>query len=68
MIRRFILSFCCAWFAFVQTLPARHKILFNRFHEPEIEILIADGDGKNERVLPPHLESEYSPSYSPDGK
>jgi Tol biopolymer transport system component len=48
--------------------PSRHRILFNRFRVPEIEIMIAGADGKNERVLAPHGEIEYSPSYSPDGQ
>src|SRR5438105_648103 len=51
-----------------QTGPPRHRVLFNRFRMPEIEIVIADADGKNERVLAPHGGIEYSPAYSPDGK
>src|ERR1043166_7317293 len=34
--------------------------------------MVADGDGKNERVLAPHsgdpIGAEYSPSWSPDGQ
>ena len=49
-----------------------HKILFNRFLWPEIKIVIADADGKNERVLAPHpgvpIATEYSPSWSADGR
>lgn len=46
----------------------KHKILFNRFRVPEAQIMIADADGKNERLLAPHGDLEYSPSYSADGK
>src|SRR5262252_3096426 len=53
---------------FAESPSPRHRVLFNRFRMPEIEIMIADADGKNERVLAPHEEIEYSPSYSPDGK
>jgi len=53
---------------FAQTAPPKHRVLFNRFLMPEIEIVIADADGKNERVLAPHVGIEYSPSYSPDGR
>jgi TolB protein len=53
---------------FAQSVPPTHRILFNRFRMPEIEIMIADADGKNERILAPHGEIEYSPSYSSDGK
>lgn len=52
--------------------PAKHKVLFNRFRMPETQIVIADADGKNERVLAPHAgvpnALEYSPSWSPDGQ
>lgn len=58
----------CLAAGFAQTAPPKHRVLFNRFRKPEIEIMIADADGKNERVLAPHGEIEYSPSYSPDGK
>jgi len=62
----------CAAAALVQAAPRRHKILFNRFLSPEIQIMIADADGKNERVLAPHaavpIGAEYSPSWSPDGQ
>jgi TolB protein len=64
----FLTTFLCLAAGFAQTAPARHRILFNRFRVPEIEIMIADADGKNERVLAPHGETEYSPTYSPDGK
>src|SRR6266403_1574440 len=47
---------------------ARHRVLFNRFRFPEIALFLADADGKNERPLVPHKESEYSPSLSIDGK
>src|SRR3974390_3050365 len=53
---------------FAQTAPPKHRILFNRFRVPDVEIVIADADGKNERVLAPHNGMEYSPSYSVDGK
>jgi Tol biopolymer transport system component len=58
----------CISDAFSQSVGAKHRILFNRFRMPEIEIMIADADGKNQRVLAPHGEIEYSPAYSPDGK
>ena len=62
----------CAAVAAAQVPPPTHKILFNRFRVPEIEIMIADADGKNERVLAPHagapIATEYSPSWSPDGQ
>jgi Tol biopolymer transport system component len=47
---------------------AKHRVLFNRFRVPEIAIFLADADGKNERPIVPHRESEYSPSLSADGK
>jgi TolB protein len=69
MMRKFLLTtFLCLAGGSAQTAPPRHRILFNRFRMPEIEIMIAEADGKNERVLAPHGEIEYSPSYSPDGK
>jgi Tol biopolymer transport system component len=43
-------------------------VLFNRFLVPEIGVFVADADGKNERPVTPHRESEYSPSLSADGK
>lgn len=55
-------------------LPAapRHKVLFNRFLSPEIQIMIAGADGKNERPLSRHssdpMAAEYSPSWSADGQ
>jgi len=58
----------CMAGGFAQTAPPKHRVLFNRFLMPEIEIVIADADGKNERVLAPHVGIEYSPSYSPDGR
>jgi TolB protein len=61
-------TFLCLATGFSQTVPPSHRILFNRFRMPEIEIMIADADGKNERVLAPHGDIEYSPSYSADGK
>lgn len=69
MMRKSLLTtLLCLAAGFAQTAPGRHRILFNRFRMPEIEIMIADGDGKNERVLAPHEGIEYSPSYSADGK
>jgi TolB protein len=47
---------------------AKHRVLFNRFHVPEIGLFIADASGGNERPVTPHQESEYSPSLSADGK
>ena len=47
---------------------AKHRVLFNRFHVPEIGLFLADADGKNERPATPHQENEYSPSLSADGK
>src|SRR5689334_2257519 len=47
---------------------AKHRVLFNRFHVPEIGIFIADAAGANERPITPHQESEYSPSLSADAK
>src|SRR5271169_4732757 len=47
---------------------AKHRVLFNRFRVPEFALFVADADGKNERPLVPHGESEYSPSRSLDGK
>ena len=46
---------------------AKHRILFNRFRVPESALFIADADGKNERRLTTHGESEYSPSLSLNG-
>jgi len=46
----------------------KHRILFNRFKVPELALFIADGDGKNERALVAHVEIEYSPSVSSNGK
>jgi TolB protein len=46
---------------------AKHRILFNRFRVPEFALFVADADGKNERPLVPHGESEYSPALSLDG-
>ncbi|HTS31037.1 MAG TPA: hypothetical protein VMH81_34435 [Bryobacteraceae bacterium] len=58
--------------AMAQPPHPRHKILFNRFLVPEIQIMIADADGKNERLLAPHsgapIATEYSPSWSADGQ
>src|SRR5579862_732555 len=45
----------------------KHRILFNRFRVPEFALFIADADGKNERRLVTHGESEYSPSLSLNG-
>ncbi len=60
MMRRFLLTaFLCLAGGSAQTAPPKHRILFNRFRMPEIEIMIADADGKNERVLAPHGEIEY---------
>src|SRR4051794_37990604 len=53
--------------AAAQTPRPKHKVLFNRFRMPEIQIMIAGADGKGEKVLAPHSEIEYSPSYSADG-
>jgi len=46
----------------------KHRILFNRFRIPEFALFVADADGKNERPLVAHHETEYSPSLSFDGK
>jgi Tol biopolymer transport system component len=46
----------------------RHRVLFNRFRMPEVAVFVADPDGKNERLLVPHRQMEYSPSISFDGK
>src|SRR5205823_3655430 len=39
---------------------------------PEMQVMIADADGKNERLLAPHagapVATEYSPSWSADGQ
>ncbi len=77
-MRRSILpTLLCAAAAIVQTgaaqAPApKHKILFNRFRMPEIQVMIADADGKNERLLAPHaavpIAAEYSPTWSADGQ
>src|SRR6185436_7778133 len=68
-MRNYVLAaWVCLTAGFAQTAPPKHRVLFNRFRMPEIQIMIADADGKNERVLAPHGEIEYSPSYSPDGK
>src|SRR5215470_5959624 len=62
----------CAVAALAQAPSPKHKILFNRFRVPETQIMIADADGKNERILAPHAGSpntlEYSPSWSPDSQ
>ena len=47
---------------------AKHRILFNRYRVPETALFIADADGKNERAVAPHRETEYSPSLSADGQ
>jgi Tol biopolymer transport system component len=47
---------------------ARHRVLFNRFQAPVMNIFIADQDGKNERELVPASTLNYSPSYSADGR
>jgi TolB protein len=47
---------------------AKQKIYFGRLGQPEISLYIADGDGRNERLLVPHRELEYSPSFSRDGR
>src|SRR5690349_8321062 len=69
-MRPFVAFFCCAAASFAQ-LP-KHKVLFNRFSVPESQIMIADTDGKSERVLAPHagasMSMEYSPSWSADGQ
>lgn len=46
----------------------KHRVLFNRYLIPDVGLFIADADGKNERPLVPHVEIEYSPSVSLDGK
>src|SRR4051812_239854 len=51
-----------------QAASTKHKILFNRFRWPEVQVMIADEDGKNERLLAKHGDLEYSPSFSLDGK
>jgi TolB protein len=67
-----VISLLSAAAAMAQRPAPKHKILFNRFLAPEIEIMIADADGKNEHVLAPHtgapIATEYSPSWSPDGR
>src|SRR5262245_11691696 len=69
MMRKFLwTSLLFLSVGFAQSVTPTRRILFNRFRMPEIEIMIVDADGKNERVLAPHVEIEYSPSYSPDGK
>src|SRR5258706_15954839 len=60
------LLFLCA-LAFGAQPPAKHRVLFNRYRVPQAGLFIADADGKNERPLTPHRESEYSPSISLDG-
>src|SRR5579863_1581598 len=67
-MRKLLLITWLCWAMGSAETPSRHRILFNRFRVPEIEIMIAGADGKNERVLAPHGEIEYSPSYSPDGQ
>src|SRR5215471_8480548 len=66
------LALCCAAVALGQPSRPSHKVLFNRFLAPEIEIMVADSDGKSERILAPHtaaaIATEYSPSWSPDGQ
>src|SRR4051812_16197464 len=63
-----LLAAGCLATAFAQSPAPKHKVLFNRFRWPEVQIMIADADGKNERILGTHSELEYSPSYSADGK
>jgi TolB protein len=46
----------------------KHRVVFNRYRVPEIALFLADADGRNERRVVPHGESEYSPSVSADGK
>jgi len=72
-MRRSVLTvLLCAAAALAQAPPPKQKILFNRFRMPEIQIMIADADGKNERLLAPHagvpLAAEYSPCWSADGQ
>ena len=53
--------------SFAQSV-AKQKIYFGRLGQPEISLYVADGDGRNERLLVPHRELEYSPSFSQDGR
>src|SRR5215469_11252393 len=48
--------------------PRKHRVLFNRFMIPDLALFIADADGRNERPLVPHVEIEYSPNVSLEGK
>jgi TolB protein len=68
MRKYFLIAVLCLAAGSAQTPKAKHKVLFNRFRMPEVQIMMADGDGKNERLLAPHGGMEYSPSYSADGK
>jgi TolB protein len=67
-MRQYLIAAVVCLAATAETPTAKHKILFNRFRLPDVQVMIADADGKNERLLVPHTEIEYSPSYSPDGK
>lgn len=68
----FVVLLLCAQFTSAEQPAAKHKILFNRFLVPEVQIMMADADGKNERALTPHsggpVATEYAPSWSADGK
>src|SRR5262245_36995903 len=68
MKRILFLIGCTALLCSAQSRPAKHRVLFNRFRVPEFALFVADADGKNERQLIPHQESESSPSLSRDGK
>ena len=68
MRRRSLLQLILAGALLSSAEPAaKHRVLFNRFRVPEFALFIADADGKNERPLLPHGESEYSPALSLNG-
>jgi Tol biopolymer transport system component len=67
-VRPLVYTILLATLAMDASSAAKHKVLFNRFHVPEVGVFVADADGQHERPLTPHHESEYSPSISYDGK
>src|SRR5437868_13170888 len=67
MIRFLLAALLALGAASAPTVPAKHKVFFNRFRLQEVAIMIADADGSHERPLVPHGTLEYSPSYSADG-
>lgn len=45
----------------------KYRVLFNRFQSPDMTLVVADADGRNERALLPPGSFAYSPRFSADG-